>query len=106
MPGNNVVDAGDFEERSPNRIFPGNQIYNGKSGSAETSFRAQVSGFSMEVQGVAFDEGIKLSRRRFQGTDETPQDRLVKPGSVLRSYSMHPPFAYPSLSGLLLMRNH
>jgi len=65
MPGNKVVDAGDSEERSPNRIFPRNRIYKGKSGSAEMSCRVRVSGFSVEVQGVAFDEGIKLSRRRF-----------------------------------------
>lgn len=106
MPGNNVVDAGDSEERSRNRIFHRNRIYNGRSGSAEMSFRTRVSGFSAEVRRVAFDEGIKLSRRRFRGTDETLRDRLVKPGSVLCSYTMHPPFPHPSLFSLLLMRNH
>lgn len=54
---------------------------------------------------VAFDEGIKLSQRRFQGMGLC-RDRLVKARSVLAPYIPLPPLLrasfFPSLPGLLL----
>lgn len=45
MPGNNVVDAGDSEERSRNRIFRRNRIYNDR----EAAVRRCLSGLESRV---------------------------------------------------------
>lgn len=63
-----------------------------------TTVRRRLSGVSparvspRKFKEVAFDEGIKLSQRRFQGTDETG---LLKPDQSSRhtSLSSVPPFS-------------